>query len=151
MKLVRDRALAGDDEPVPVAARPSFKAALADQDPHGVLARFAHHVVQLLVRYADIDEVLSQAAGADPELRSLWATSEQQRMAGAGLIVDDLLEKGSLRAGLDREGAIEVLWVLMAPDPWRRLCSQGWSSDRYEGWLADLMTSQLLPPLTQLP
>lgn len=151
LKLVRDQSLAGDDDPTPVAARPSFKEALAEQDPARMLARFAHHVVLLLGRYADVDEVLCQAAGADPELRELWETSERERLAGAALVIDDLLAKGSLRSGMDREQAVQILWVLMAPDPWRRLRSQGWSTDQYETWLAEVMASQLLPVPTRRP
>lgn len=145
LKLVRDQAMAGDDDPIPVAGRSSFTTVLAEHDPERALARFASHVVQLLDRYADIDEVLYQAAGVDPELRALWEASEQQRLVAAGLVVENLCGKSPLRPGLDRHQAVQILWVMMAPYPWRRLRSEGWSTERYEAWLAELMITQLLP------
>lgn len=75
--LMRDHALAGDDEPVPVMARPWYQEALTEPDPVRSISLHARNVVRVCVRYADVDEVLRAAAGAEPELRELWRTSEQ--------------------------------------------------------------------------
>jgi hypothetical protein len=88
---------------------------------------------------------LRNAAAADPELRELWQTSEDERRVGARTVIDALLLKGPLKPGLDRDAAIDVLWVLTAGDTYRRLVhSRGWPIQRYEQWLADTYCTQLL-------
>lgn len=103
-------------------------------------------------RYADLDEVLQMAAGADGELRQLWQTAEQQRRTGAGFVVDALIRKGPPKPGLDRESAIDLLRALTASGVFRRLVRQrGWTTQRYERWLADTFCEQLLPGPAKLP
>lgn len=141
---LRERALAGDDEPVPVRERAWFRAMLDDPDPAGTLRRYAAGVTGIASRYAEIEEVLHGAAGADDEIRELWRTNEQQRLAGTTLVVDNLLTKGRLR--LERDVARDVLWVLVSTESYRRLViGRGWSAHAYEQWLATTMLQQLLP------
>lgn len=145
LKLMRDIALAGDDEPVPVMARPWYQEALTEPDPERSITLHARNVVRVGVRYADVDEVLRAAAGAEPELRELWRTSEQQRHTGAAAFVDALRSKGPLKAGLGRDEAVDVLWALTSTDLFRGLVQvQGWPVERYERWLAATFRAQLL-------
>lgn len=144
LKQVRDVAMAGDDDPVPVSARAAFTAVLDAPDVESMLRRFADHVVRLVARYADLDEVLRQAVGADPALRDLWEASEAQRLAGAALVVDAVLTRSSVRDD-DRQRAVDVLWLLMAPDQYARMRARGWDDETYREWLADTMITQLLP------
>lgn len=145
LMLVRDLALAGDDEPVPVMARPWFQEALTEPDPARSVALHARNVVRVSVRYSDVDEVLRAAAGAEPELRELWRISEEQRRTGAGVFVDALRAKGPLKAGLGRDEAVDVLWALTSTDLFRGLVGvQGWPVDGYERWLAAMFRAQLL-------
>lgn len=144
-KLVRDVAIAGDDDPVAVPDRRSVAEMRAAPDPETTLRLHARNVVAINVRYAEVDEVLRQAAGSEPELRRLWSDAERQRHDGAAIVIDDVLSKGDLTPELDRERAIDVLWLLMAPDHYRRLRQRGWDAGDYERWLADAFVSQLLP------
>ena len=82
LKNLHDHALAGDDEPVPVASRPWYQEALADPDPRRSLRLHARNVVRMQQRYADLNEVLQMAAAADDELRQLWQITEDQRRTG---------------------------------------------------------------------
>lgn len=141
---LRERALAGDDEPVPVRERTWFRAMLADPDQAGTLRRYAAGVTGIASRYAEIEEVVHGAAGADPEIRELWRTNEEQRLAGTGIVVDNLLAKGRLR--LERDPARDVLWLLVSSEHYRRLVlDRGWPAQLYEQWLATTMSQQLLP------
>lgn len=144
LKQVRDVAMAGDDDPVPVSARAAFTAVLDAPDAESMLRRFAAHVVRLVARYAELDEVLRQAVGADPALRDLWEASEAQRLAGAALVVDAVLTRSRVRDD-DRQRAVDVLWLLMAPDQYARMRARGWDDETYREWLADIMITQLLP------
>lgn len=144
MKLVRDVAIAGDDEPVAVPDRPPVADMHAATDPESALRIHARNVTRIHARYAQLSEVLRQAAGSDPALRDLWDQSEQERLRGATIVVDDIQSKGQLRPGVDRDRAIDILWVLMAPEHHLRLGERGWDDDAYEAWLADAMVSLLL-------
>ena len=141
---LRDRAVTGDGEPLPVRERPWFVALLADPEPAGVLSRYADGVTQIAKRYAKLEEVLHQAAGAHEDLRELWQTNERQRHAGATMVVDDLLAKGRLRH--DRDTSRDLLWLLTSSQHYRRLVhGRRWSHQRYRQWLNTTMCEQLLP------
>ena len=145
LKDLCDLAIAGDDQPLPVVQRPWYQEALHEPDQARSLRLYARNAVRIHERYADLGEVLRSAAGADDELRDLWRTSEDQRRNGVSFIVDSLLRKGALKPGLERESAIDVLWVLTASDSFYRLVRvQGWPAQRYEHWLGDTFCDQLL-------
>ena len=146
LKDLFDLAVAGDDQPVPVAERVRSEEALHEPDQGRSLRRYAGTVVRRHERYADLDEVLRTAAGSDDELRDLWRTSEDQRRNGASVIVDAVMRNGALKPGLEREAAVDVLWALTSSDIFRRLVrGQGWATRRYERWLGDTFCDQLLP------
>jgi AcrR family transcriptional regulator len=146
LKELRDVALAGDEEPIPAPDRPWVQDVLDESDPRRTLQLYAHSHALLAARYADLEEVLHAAAGADDELRDLWQTNERERLLAARLFVDNLLTKGPLKPGLDRDTAVDILWTNMSTENFRRLVrDRGWPTDRYEQWLADALCMQLLP------
>ena len=145
LKLVRDIAIAGDDEPIAVPEREPVDEMRRAPDPETTLRLHARNVVSIHTRYVEIDEVLRQAAGAHPELRALWEASESQRLRGATIVIDDLVSKGPLKPGVDRQRAIDVLWLLMAADLFMRMRQRGWDDTTYETWLAETLVAQLLP------
>jgi AcrR family transcriptional regulator len=146
LKQLRDLALAGDEEAVPVIQRSWYQEALTEPDPERSIRLHARNLTRIYQRYADLDEVIHQAAGGDPELREFWSTAESQRRTGARTFIDALVAKGSLRQGLSRDAAVDVLWAVAATDPYRRLVGEsGWSAQQYERWLADTLCDQLLP------
>lgn len=144
LRLVRDIALAGDDEPVPVSSRRPHLEVMEAPDPALTLELEARNVVAIAKRYAEVDEVVRQGAGVEPALRELWETSEAQRRIGAGKVIDSLRAKGGLRPGLSKREACDLLWLLIAPDHYLRLTRMGWSARRYERWLAATLCQQLL-------
>ena len=144
LKIVRDVAIAGDDEPVAVPDRAPVAEVLDAPDGETALRLHARNVAAINTRYAEVDEVLRGAADADAELRQLWNDAERQRHDGAAIIVDGLLDKAALRAGFDRSQAVDLLWLLMAPDHLTRLRRCGWADTDYERWLAHTFVAQLL-------
>ena len=143
---VRNLALAGDEEPVPLSQRPWFQEALNEPDPVRLLALHARNVVGVHRRVADVNEVLRSGAGADEDLRQLWQTSEGERRATMAHVIDALLTKATLKAGLDRDSAIDILWALTNPDLFLRLVrARRWTVGNYERWLAQTLIEQLLP------
>jgi AcrR family transcriptional regulator len=144
LHVVLDVAIAGDDEPVPVLRR-----AWADE------ARSAHDVVEFLsvvaavvrdaqVRSAGVLLAAYEAATSDPDIQVLIADRESQRQRTAGWIVDGVTARVTLRPGLDRPAAIEMVWLLMDPVIFSRLTrNRSWSTERYLSWFAESVTRLL--------
>src|SRR5690348_4992527 len=152
LKQLRDIALAGDDEPVPVAQRPWYQQALAEPDPRRALRLYARNATAIHRRSADVHEVLRAAAAADKDLHDLWRGSEDERRGGAMIVIDALLQKSRLKPGLDRAAAIDIVWILTASDIFLRLVrTRRWSHPQFENWLGDTLGEQLLPPPNATP
>jgi len=145
LRAVRDVAIAGDDEPVPVSRRPTTDRIRAEPDQRRAVQLLAQHLTGVASRYAQINEVLHAAAdGGEKDLRELWETEEDQRLTGARFWVEVLTGKGQLRPGLRRGDAVDVMWLLMSPDNYYRLAHRRrWTSRQYQRWLAASI-SQLL-------
>ena len=109
LKQLRDMALAGDDEPVPVAQRPWYQEALAEPDPRRALRLHARNATAIHRRSAGAHEVLRAAAASDKDLHDLWHASEDERRGGATIVIDALLQKSRLKTGLDRAAAIDIV------------------------------------------
>ncbi len=147
LKQLRDITLAGDDEPVPVAQRSWYREALAEPDPRRALRLYARNVTVMADRSADVHEVLRAAATSDKDLHDLWRASEDERRGGATIVIDALLQKCHLKAGLDRAAAIDIVWALTSSDIfWRLVRTRQWSLPRFESWFGDTLCEQLLPP-----
>ena len=85
-------------------------------------------------------------------LRTLWPTAERERRADAAVFIDALRRKGPLRAGLDRDSAIDIVWLFTGPEAFQRLVrARQWSLRRYDDWLTQTFLDQLLPPLATSP
>ena len=148
LAAVRDVALAGDDLPVPVAERDAFRAVTNEPDAHSAVTLMVEHLAELWRRYAPIRAVMrGAAASGEPELRQLWELSEQQRLSGAGAVIETLAAKTQLRDGLDPGTATDIMWVHMSPDVYLDLVGRrGWSEAAYCRWLIDTLTAALLSP-----
>lgn len=152
LKELRDVAMAGDDEPVPVSERPAYRELFAEPDPHRTVRLIARNTTALLSRYAELDDVLHGAADGDADLRQLWKTSEAQRLAAARTYVENLTAKTALKPGSDEERAVDLVWLLLAPSHYHRLVhDRRWSPSRFEEWLGDALTHHLLPDQPMSP
>jgi AcrR family transcriptional regulator len=147
LKAVYDAAVAGDDEPVPVAQRPLIQAMIAAPEPREALALYARLGREIAQRtHRLVTVVLAQAATGDAALTEFAAQIETQRAIGTGATARHLASRFELRTGLSEQTAADILWTLTAPDIVERLViKRNWSWDAYEHWLADTMATTLLP------
>ncbi len=142
---VLDVAFGGDDEPVPFHHRPAVRAALGEADPGRLLDAFARLCRELLDRSAAIQHVLAGAAAADPDAAAVLATSKEQRYTGQSRIARELAARHILADGMTPTKAADVIYALMSPELHRILTvERGWTSSRYETWLATTLRAQLL-------
>jgi AcrR family transcriptional regulator len=145
LHVVTDVAVVGDDEPVPVLSRAWAADAQSVRDLAGFLSTVAQVLSEAQARSAGVVLAAYEAAASDPDIQLLILDRESQRERTAAWIVDSALERAALRAGLDRAGAIDTVWMLMDPVIFNRLTRhRGWSSDRYASWFADSVAQLLV-------
>jgi AcrR family transcriptional regulator len=147
LRQVLDQALVGDDEPVPVASRPWFAPVWQARAPAAVLDAYATVCTLIGERAAAVFEAVRRAADDAPEAAELWATLQQNRQAGARMVLEHARRVGDLRAGLDMERAVDVLWFWNDPAHHAALVGgRGWSPGEYRDWLSARMQESLLGP-----
>lgn len=145
-KEMLDVSIVGDDEPVPVADRPWF-ACVFDDGITGRerLQRYASAVRRIYAGAGKAFEIVRRGADGDPELAELWRANQAARRAVVTQIVDGATSDTPLRPGLSKAEAVDLLWVLHGPELFHLLTVEcGWSTDRYETWLADAFCEQIL-------
>jgi AcrR family transcriptional regulator len=141
-------ARAGDDDPeIDPAEWPWAKALVADPDPAGKLARYAHHVCTIAPRAGPLVSELRNAARADAELAAFLAHADAGRYLGPAGVVALLAEMGALRAGLDPARAADTVFAVASYEGYELLVAvRGWGPDEYERWLTDTLCRLLLEP-----
>ncbi len=145
LQQVLDQALAGDDEPVPVAQREWFAPVWRASSPAEVLDAYAAVCSVIGGRAAELFEVVRRAADASVEIAGLWDGLLANRRAGARMVIEHARGLGPLRPDLAGERAVDVLWLLNDPANYANLVSrQGWPPHEFVEWLARTMRSALL-------
>jgi AcrR family transcriptional regulator len=145
-KAVFDIALAGDDEPVPVAARPAMQAIRDEPDVRRRIAMFTEGLARRQARSAKVQILIRDGRHVDDSLAPVWAKLHDEGLTGMTVLGRQLLETGQLRDGIDLAEVRDVLWNYLAIDHYERLVlGQGWSRERYARWLAHAITTALCP------
>jgi TetR/AcrR family transcriptional regulator, regulator of autoinduction and epiphytic fitness len=146
LKALLDVSIGGDDDAVAVLDRPRTRAAAAGADAATRLAGFVHIAVEVNRRTLPIYRILVSAAGSDPDASALLADLTRQRDEGQGHLARSLARAGDLRDDLSARDAADVVHALMSPDLYQLLVAdRGWSPERYEQWLLEMLVDQLLP------
>lgn len=142
---VVDWTLVGDDEPIPMADRPSIIAIRQERTIAGKCALHARHVRLVAPRVSPLVHMLRSAAAADSDARAIYETGEQQRHTGATLFIRNLRSAGELRAGLSDPQAADALWALTPDVLWTSLVThRGWTADDFEVWYSGQVAAALL-------
>jgi AcrR family transcriptional regulator len=141
-----DEALAGDDDPIPVAERPWFQPVWDAGTPQDVLAAYARVCTVIGGRAGSLFEVLRRAADASPELVELWDRTQRNRRAGARMVVDRLHAVGAPKGGRAQvEKQVDALWFYNDPAHHHTMVSEcGWRERDFTTWLAARMVDALL-------
>ena len=140
-----DVRLGGDDQLIPVADRPWYRHLLAAEDPQLLVRAVARQSRVVKERAGDVLRILRQAAVTDPVLGELWDRIESEFRAVLAGVAERLDALGALAAGVDIATATDLLWTFNHPDTWQLLARGcGWTADRYERWVGDTLSGQLL-------
>jgi AcrR family transcriptional regulator len=137
-----DVALAGDDDPVPLAEREWF-AALRDAPSAAEAWRSALEAMQLATaRVAPLYAVM-QAAEADADVSALLATLREQRATFSRMLVDQFAAVPGGEA-LDRERLADVIYAVESVESHSLLVVQrGWSLEAWREWVHDVVLREI--------
>jgi AcrR family transcriptional regulator len=142
--LAVDRAIVGDDQPVPVAERPEMKALLAERDPAAQARIVARIGAPGLMRLYPIYRAFEQAAAVDPALHDAWRDYQRRRRRDVRTVVKAVADAGGLRPGLSVDRATDTLWALVGWHPVALLVEErGYTEARLARWLEDVFASVL--------
>jgi AcrR family transcriptional regulator len=145
LKTAYDRAVVGDDEPVPLADRPEGRGLEAMTDATEIVAVYAAIIAAAQSRVSAIYDVLRAAADSDPEVRLLWQQIHQERLTGARRLVGIVARAGGLTDRLDTDRAADIVTVYNDPGLHHHLVrTRGWSQEDFQAWLANVLHHELL-------
>jgi len=145
-KAVFDLALAGDDEPIPIAERPAMQAVHAEPDARRKIVMFVGGLALRQARSAGVQLLIRDGRHVDDALTPVWAKVNDEGLVGMTMLGRHLLDTGQLRPGIDLNEVRDVLWNYLAIDTYERLVlTRGWPLQRYSAWLARTITSALCP------
>ena len=145
LRAVWHRVLRGDGDGVPVGDQPWFRRVLDEPDPRIQLRLNAENSLMVKQRAGPIMAVIQAAAPGDPEIGALWQRIQTEFHANQREVVESLHRTRALRKGLGVDVAADILWTLNHPGVYRSLVDdRGWTPERYERWLTDILCSQLL-------
>jgi AcrR family transcriptional regulator len=92
-------------------------------------------------------DLLRGAGVVAPELANLEQQRECLRYERQERMIISLRDAGRLRPELDHATSRDIFWMLTGRDVYRMLVRErGWSSQKYQDWLADTLVSSLLVP-----
>lgn len=90
-------------------------------------------------------DVFRGAAVLAPEFKELEKEREMRRYDRQEVTIKAMAEEQSLAPGLSVKKARDILWAFTGRDLYRMLVvEQGWTSDDYEKWLAQMLANALV-------
>ena len=138
LKECIDVAIAGDDEPIPVADRPWLDDVRNEDDAQQRTRMLSNDGFARGARVAPIMEVLRSAAASDSDLAALWVEMQEARHQQIELYADIVNERDPSNP-FDRE-VIDLVWAISGPELYTSLVGErGWSLERYVAVLGDVV------------
>jgi AcrR family transcriptional regulator len=146
LKGILDLAISGEDEQVPVQASSRWHEIEAEPDPRTKLRRLARLHREICVREAPAFAIMADAAGSDPEIRTLMHDMADQRYQDHQRLAKTLHQTGHIRPDLSSRRTADIIWALANERTYLALVrDRRWSTHDYEDWLADQLIAALLP------
>lgn len=125
----------------------TVRETLEEKDPEARLRRAARIARQIHDAQRAGFDLLRGAGVVAPELARLEQERERMRYEREEAMVASLRSAKRLRKELNYRTARDILWTLTGSDVYRMLVGErGWSSQKYQEWLADTLVHSLLSP-----
>jgi AcrR family transcriptional regulator len=145
LRAVIDVAMAGDDEPVPIAQRTWFRPVWQATTQADCLDAYARACVRIGRQSAEVIELVRRAADESPENAEIWDDIQRNRRFGAGTVAAHVRTLGPLRPGVTTARATDLMYVLNDTGHYRVLVGEcGWGERAFSSWLSDRMRHALV-------
>jgi AcrR family transcriptional regulator len=119
---------------------------IAEADPHCQLRIFVSMNRTLFEEGAPILRA-AMAARSEPDVAAMAERGDANRRFGTTQLTQMWSHNDVLRNGLEATDAAERLWLLTSVEQYLLATDGlGWSPDRYQQWLGDLLDQELLEP-----
>src|SRR5713101_3204817 len=106
---------------------------------------FARHQCEIAARLGPVLTLVVATAYSEPDVAAFCEHNRRACLADARSLVARIEEGGALHPDLSPDEAADILYTLASPDSYLRLVGdRGWSYERYEQWLAELLCARLL-------
>jgi hypothetical protein len=123
----------------------AVRKALSEKDPETRLRLAAPIARQIHDALSATFDLLRGSGVVAPELAKLERQRECLRYERQERMIISLRDAGRLRTELDYTTARDIFWTLTGRDIYRMLVRErGWSSEKYQDWLADTLVRALL-------
>ncbi len=137
----------GDARSTPLFEREGPQEVRRSKNQRQQIRLFAAGMRQIMPRVGPVFQVMHTAASTEPEIATLLGQVLEQRLEGMRAFLRMVSANGALRQGVDAQSAAEAVWALSSAEVhWLLTVDRGWSGDRYEKWLSDILEAALLPP-----
>ncbi len=134
-----------DDDSVPLVEQRRWKEMLSAPTSEGMVRQLVGGIAAALERQSELFAVVWQAAASEPKIVALEERARQSRWNDLRQVAQVLADRGALRPQLDVDMATDIIWALASPQLYRLLTvDREWSRERWEMWLIDGLTTQLL-------
>jgi AcrR family transcriptional regulator len=144
VRAICQQALAGEGS-VPAETRSDALQA-AERDPRVIVHGWGTLTAEVAPRVAPILLLIRDAAIADPEMATLQAEMDRQRLDRMTQNARNLANAGHLREDLTVKQAGEIMWTYSSPQLYELLVlMRRWPLQRYSTFIADAMIGVLLP------
>lgn len=121
------------------------KEAMQEKSPKRHLALSAKIARQMYDAERAQMEIFQGAAILSPEFKELEKERELRRYKRQEESIKMIAKAGALLKGLNLSKARDILWAFTGRDMYRMfVIEQGWTSDEYEAWLAQLLVKMLM-------
>jgi AcrR family transcriptional regulator len=130
----------------------AVRQALSATDPETRLRLAAPIARQIHDVQSATFDLLRGAGVVAPELAKLEKQRECLRYERQERMIISLRDARRLRPELDHQTARDIFWTLTGTEIYRMLVRErGWSSQKYQDWLADTLVQSLLIPAPDRP
>jgi AcrR family transcriptional regulator len=144
MHLVVDLAVAGDDQDVLLADRPSFAAIGAQPTAERQVEVIATLVAETMQRLAPVWVAYREAAALDPTGAANLEAAHRRRSETFATMIG-MVDQDRLR--MPSGEATDTAWAIGSIDVYLLLRSiRGWDHERYAHWLTRTLVDELVDP-----
>ena len=140
-----EQAISGEDRAVVATDRDYVRAITEEPDAAEKLAIYASAVTRIQDRMAPLFLALRDAATTDADSLAVWREIGERRARNMREFAADLHATGQLRADLSLDEIADIVWTTNSSEVYVLLTvERGWTSARFERWLADTWQRSLL-------